>query len=58
MIDVNVNNGELKALISFHAMIGCDYVSTFFRKGKPTYWEKMIEKNTICKWNDAVGRSC
>ena len=33
--DVNVNNEELKALVVFHAMTDCDYVSSFFRKGKP-----------------------
>ena len=52
MEDVNVNDEELKALIGFQAMTGCNYVSSFFRKGKPTCWKK----NTIYKGNDAVGR--
>ena len=49
MTDVNVNDEELKALIGFHAMTGCDYVSSFFRKEKPTRWEKMIKKTRFTR---------
>ena len=38
--NVNVNDQELKVLIGFHAMTVCDYVSSIFRKGKPTCWKK------------------
>ena len=49
MADVNVNNEELKALIGFHAMTDCDYVSSFFRKGKPAgkKWSKKEDLQAV-----------
>ena len=47
MADVNTTNEELKALISFYAMTSSDYVSSFLKKGKLTWWKKMTKKNTI-----------
>ena len=35
-------------------MTGCDYVSSFSRKGKPTCWKKRIKKHHL-QGNDAVG---
>ena len=36
MSDVETQEGNRNALISFHAFTGCDYTSSFFRKGKTT----------------------
>ena len=55
MADVNVNNEELQALIDFHAMTGCDYVLTFFRKVKPACWKKMIKKTRFTKGMAQLG---
>ena len=41
---IEMNNIKRKALLGFHAFIGNDYVSSFFRKGKMTCW-KIIENN-------------
>ena len=55
MADVNVNDEELKTLIGFHAMTGCDYISSFFRKEKPTCWKKMIEKTRFSRGMTQLG---
>ena len=38
------SESKLKAVIGFHAFTGNDYISSFFRKGKPTCW-KILEKD-------------
>ena len=40
----NIDNEQLSALIGFHSFTGCDYISSFFRKGKITSWKKASVK--------------
>ena len=44
---IQVNENQHKALISFHAFAGNDYLSAFFRKGKQLCWEKIFEKENF-----------
>ena len=42
--DQNIDNEQRSALIDFHSFTGCDYTSSFFRKGKITSWKKACVK--------------
>ena len=42
--NVVMSESKLKALIGFHTFTGNDYISSFFRKGKPACW-KILEKD-------------
>ena len=44
MNDIVMSEDEVNSLIPFHALIGNDYVSSFFRKGKLHCW-KVLEKS-------------
>eukprot|EP00794_Sanderia_malayensis_P020967 gene20967-biopygen15473 len=39
-----LDNDKRRALIGLHAFSGNDYVSSFFRKGKVAFWQKMVKK--------------
>ena len=39
-----MSESKLKGIIGFHAFTGNDYISSFFRKGKPACW-KILEKD-------------
>ena len=41
--DQNIDNEQCSALIGFHSFTGCDYTSSFFRKGKINSWKKACE---------------
>ena len=38
-----LHTGLTKALLGYHAITGCDYVSYLFRKGKTTPFKRLIE---------------
>ena len=42
--DQNIDNEQRSALISFQSFTGCDYTSSFFRKGKINSWKKACVK--------------
>ena len=37
---IKIENEQRSALIGFHSSTGCDYISSFFHKGKITSWKK------------------
>ncbi len=39
-----LDNDKRRAVIGLHAFSGNDYVSSFFRKGKVAFWQKMVKK--------------
>ena len=39
--DSSLSDLERRAFVGFHAFIGNDYLSSFFRKGKKTLWDKV-----------------
>ena len=41
--NVVMSESKLKALIGFHAFNDNDYISSFFRKGKPACWKILKE---------------
>ena len=55
--DISIDEDERKALIGFHAFTGCDYSSSFFRKGKPTCWKLMLTKARFIKAMQAIGEN-
>ena len=42
----SINEDQKKSLVGFHAFTGNDYISSFFRKSKPTCWN-VLNKNRI-----------
>ena len=38
-----MHTGLTEALLGYHAITGCDYVSCLFRKGKTTLFKRLIE---------------
>ena len=38
-----MHTGLTEALLGYHAITGCDYVSCLFRKGKTTPFKRLIE---------------
>jgi hypothetical protein len=47
LCDVDMSNEMKCALIGFHSFTGCDYNSSFFRKGKGTCWKMMVKFSTF-----------
>ena len=43
--DIDMTDDEKKCLIGFHAFMGSDYTSAFFRKGKAICW-KVLRNNS------------
>ena len=55
--DINMQNKEKDALLGFHAFTGNDYISSFFRKGKPLAWKCMKKKEKFLEAFAAFGTS-
>ena len=45
MPDAEIEEDNRNALISFHFVTGCDYTSSFFRKGETTSWKTINSKS-------------
>ena len=43
MVDIDMSHGRKKGLIGVHAFTGCDYNSSFFRRGKEKCWKTMTK---------------
>ena len=57
MPDLEIKEDNRNSFISFHSFTRCDYISSFFRKGKTKSWKTMNSKSRFEKVMASLGEN-